>query len=162
MFDYVHKKQNQDMTSVGGFLLALQGVLRLKRQALCWIGLPCHSFTWMCSSQHKRSESLPLGATHLPFVASGNLLAARSVLLALICSVRGVYYFIEQPAGSLLDHYPYVSWLFQLGDGLQPSMVRWQPVYSWINVILRFRPMSGLSMFIYPDPNILYNILVWY
>ena len=135
-FDYTHKKQNQDMSSVGGFLVALQGVLRLQRHALCWMGLPCHSFTWMCSSKHMRSQSLPLGATHLSFVANGNLLAARAVLLALICTVRGVYYFIEQPAGSLLDCFPYVSWLRQLGAGLEPCIVRWQLVFSWINVIL--------------------------
>ena len=120
------RKEEQDLTTVTGFLLALQGCLRLQKGGLLWLGCPCCSFSWMSSSKHGRSALTPLGDVTLPFVKTGNILASRSLILALICLCRGVYYFIEQPGGSYLDHFPYLQWMLHLGiPGLQSSCVRW-------------------------------------
>ena len=113
MYDSKNKKQ-QDILSIEGFFLGLLQCLRLRRKGLLWIGCPCHSFTWMCSSKHQRTPATPLGNTNLDFVVQGNKVAARSILLALICMARGGFYFLEQPAGSALDVYPYMTFLCSL------------------------------------------------
>ena len=128
MYDSKNKKQ-QDILSIEGFFLGLLQCLRLRRKGLLWIGCPCHSFTWMCSSKHQRTPATPLGNTNLDFVVQGNKVAARSILLALICMARGGFYFLEQPAGSALDVYPYMTFLMQLASpGLSCSIPRWYHV----------------------------------
>ena len=122
----IARKTDQDIASVGGFLLAIQGCLRVQKGGLCWLACPCSSYSWMSSSRHGRSPLTPLGDISLPFVKLGNLFGSRSLLLMLICLCRGVYYFIEQPAGSYLDHFPYLKWVLQLTTpGLESSVVRW-------------------------------------
>ena len=127
-FDF-SRKPEQNIRSVPGFLKALQGCLRIQRDGLLFNGCPCTSFSWMASSGHSRSELQPFGDLSRAFAREGNEIAARSIILVVVCLVRAVFYFIEQPQGSTMDYFPYVAWLMRLKlPGLPiPTVTRWCP-----------------------------------
>ena len=53
-----------------------------------------------------RSPLVPEGNEQYAFVREGSLLGCRVVLLCLLLAMRGVRFFIEQPAQSCLDDQP--------------------------------------------------------
>ena len=53
-----------------------------------------------------RSPLVPEGNEQYTFVREGSLLGCRVVLLCLLLAMRGVRFFIEQPAQSCLDEQP--------------------------------------------------------
>ena len=48
----------------------------------------------------------PLGNTEIPFVALGNTLISRCVLLCFLASARGVRWVVEQPSSSTMSDHP--------------------------------------------------------
>lgn len=48
----------------------------------------------------------PLGNTKIPFVALGNTLISRCVLLCYLASARGVRWVVEQPSSSSMPDHP--------------------------------------------------------
>ena len=88
---------HQDIRTVEGLLLALGQVLRLQRAGLLWLGIPCSSFSWMSSSAHRRHEDEDggMGDDTYEFVREGNLIATRSLLLALVAMSRGALWFLD-------------------------------------------------------------------
>ena len=122
-YDMVTRHPEQDFDSTLGLLLAIQHVLRVEKTGLLWLGIPCSSFGFMASSQHRRRSYRPLGDVALSWVQQGNRLSARSILLALLALVRGVFYFAEQPGQSTLVYFPYLTYLLGL-DILGCAMTR--------------------------------------
>ena len=53
-----------------------------------------------------RSPLVPEGNEQYAFVREGSLLGCRVVLLCLLLAMRGVRFFVEQPAQSCLDEQP--------------------------------------------------------
>lgn len=63
-----------------------------------------------------RSPSNPLGRRDSECVRNGNLLAARTLLLLLVCAAKGVWFVLEQPSSSIMERLP----LFQRFLHLKP------------------------------------------
>ena len=101
----------QNLGLILGFLNAVRLILRLKPRGLAWFGVPCNSFSYMPSSQHRRSWTTPYGNFAMPFVHQGNDTCTRSCLLILIGIVREVCFFIENPLGSTIHTWPYLNFL---------------------------------------------------
>ena len=53
-----------------------------------------------------RTPFNPMGNSHFGFVASGNLLCSRVVLLIYTCELLGLRYLVEQPGSSFLGNMP--------------------------------------------------------
>ena len=104
------RNADEDLSSIPGFLLAIQRVLRIRRGGLLWLGVPCGSFCWMAKATHQRSSENPLGRQDLASVELGNLLSCRAILLVMIAISRGVFWFIEQPSLSALEFFPYLEY----------------------------------------------------
>ena len=123
------RRDDEDLGSIPGFLLAIQKVLRVRRGGLLWLGVPCSSFCWMAKSRHQRSIDCPLGRQDSESVRLGNLLCCRAVLLLLIAASRGVYWLLEQPALSALEFFPYLDYARRLKilncRFMDSGMVRW-------------------------------------
>ena len=64
-------------------------------------------------SKTRRSMGRPLGDDQVLSVKQGNLLTVRTLVLALVCSAKGVYWILEQPSGSLLEEHPLFQWLIR-------------------------------------------------
>ena len=96
---------------------------------MLWCGVPCKSFSWMSSSIHNRDEQCPFGSCEKEFVSEGNRLTCRSLILCAICLVRACFWFIEQPGGSTMVHFPYLLFMMELGSKLgvilDTTSVRW-------------------------------------
>jgi len=95
-----------DLTTTSGFLLALNEVRRIARGGLLWLGLCCNSFSKMSRGTHGRDFWRPLGNCGYGFVAVGNLLACRCILLIYVAVSRGLKFILEQPDGSSLPLHP--------------------------------------------------------
>ena len=91
-----------------GMLKAVQLCLQLKEDALCTAGIPCCSFVFLNSGTAQRTPEAPLGREDLEYIQKANTIAARTCLLWLLCTVRYVYFFIEQPQSSRLFIFPYL------------------------------------------------------
>ena len=104
----VYRKQILFPMLRSGMLKAVQLCLQLKEDALCTAGVPCHSFVYLNSGTAQRSDARPFGREELPYIDRANCIATRTMLLWLLCTVRYVYFFVEQPTSSRLYTLPYV------------------------------------------------------
>lgn len=124
-FDYMREPILQNMEGTLGFLNALRMNLRVKRRGLIMLGLPCNSHSFMSSSVHRRSEELPYGDETTSLVVMGNLLAYRSTLIILLCIVRSVAWFLENPGGSKCLLLPAFAKLLELRGLLGSATCNW-------------------------------------
>ena len=70
------------------------------------MGTVCTSFNFMNSGTHQRSIAFPLGWHHYPYMELGNVLAARSAVLALLAWAMGGFPVLEQPLRSMMTALP--------------------------------------------------------
>ena len=103
-----------DLTSSMGLVAAVVCILGMRCGALCHLATVCTSFTCVNSGTHKRSISFPLGwRWDLNYIQLGNVLAARSAVLALLTWGWGGFPTLEQPLRSLMTALP--SWQSVIG-----------------------------------------------
>ena len=88
--------------------VVMRYVLRCKPSGLIHFGLPCDSFIWISKSGHKRSGQNPYGNTTRQGVRRGNILLCRSMLLAILATVRRCFWFLENPGSSFVPQMPEV------------------------------------------------------
>lgn len=67
-------------------------------------------------SRHTSGRSVlnPLGNDHFEFVAKGNSLLAKSVLLFLVSAAVTAMSVLEQPCGSIVQSMPRFQWLLSV------------------------------------------------
>ena len=92
-----------------GMLKATQLCLQLKEDGICTAGIPCFSFVFLNAGTAQRTLENPLGREELEYIQKSNTITARACLLWLLCTVRYVYFFIEQPQSSRLFIFPYLE-----------------------------------------------------
>ncbi len=98
-----------DVLVPAGFLLLLEGVLRLRPGGLLWAAPPCS--TWVVASRYSTGRSChPWGNPKSHYVQSQNALVCRLLLLSALAHSRGCVFTWEQPSGS--------------------SMLRWEPLLA--------------------------------
>ena len=64
----------------------------------------------------KRSPSRPLGETSYPSVSLGNLLLCRTLILLCVAQALKVFWVLEQPKGSLMQHHPQFEEIMRMVD----------------------------------------------
>ena len=101
-----HNQSNSIVRS--GMLKAVQLCLQVRPDGLTTAGVPCHSFVWVNSGTAQRTHDSPFGREDLDYIAGANTIATRTCLLWMLCTVRSVYFFTEQPSSSKLFNLPYV------------------------------------------------------
>jgi hypothetical protein len=124
-FDLSQDPVLQDVTLMFGFLQALAYVLRVQVRGLAWLALPCNSFTFISSSQHRRTWDLPYGCLQFGWVWMGNCICARTCILVLVALARSATFFIENPLRSAVHVWPFVNFL--MGNSwLSTRRTSWQ------------------------------------
>ena len=127
--DYLQDGCAYDLLGNAGFLFAIRQILRVKEGGLVYWGLPCDSFSFMASSVHQRTVDNPFGSQHHRFVVAGNVLATRMSCLILLCIVRRVRFFIEQPDRSAAFVFPYIMHIMSFPQLLATQRVFWCGTY---------------------------------
>ena len=127
-----------------GFLKALQKVLRLDKGGLLFVGLPCSSYIFMSSSQHRRSPEHPGGNDNLEWVAQANTLCCRTMLLVAVAIARQCCWMIEQPSSSMAIYDPYVKFILSINDS-DLNIFHQQAFWLWPRLSL-FWHTSTVSM----------------
>ena len=105
-FDIVDDNYRMDILSPLGFLHAVKFALKLRRGAQCVLAPVCSSWVWLNRGTSGRSELTPLGNETVPSVRFANLVVSRVALLLYILSSKCVFWILEQPVSSLMEHYP--------------------------------------------------------
>ncbi|CAL1170066.1 unnamed protein product [Cladocopium goreaui] len=104
---------SMDFSTLLGFLVACQYVLRVKANGLLWGGLPCSLHVWISRGTSGKSRDNPRGICNGVFkhdcVRIANLVAARYAMVVLVCLVRQVMWVTEQPASSVAPFLPYLE-----------------------------------------------------
>lgn len=112
-YDVNLNSQDMDFTSVLGFCVAVQYVLRMRPGSLLWSGLPCSLHIWISRGTHHKSRANPRGVVPgknmYKCVELANLIACRFGLIALLCLVRQIWWNTEQPGGSVAQWLPYLQ-----------------------------------------------------
>ena len=134
--DVTINPQQHNLLSTEGFLHAVKGVLRLRRNSLLWGGLPCSTWVWINRGTSQRSRSNPLGNRSIPSVASANELVSRFSLLVLLAVARGAAWLVEQPSTSLLPLHPRIANVLQLGPELSLFECCKISLLSWASYIV--------------------------
>ena len=124
-FDINREPVLENMESTMGFLNALRIASRVRQRGLAMLGLPCNSHSFMSSSIHMRSTSMPFGNEERSLVVYGNLLAYRTTLVILLCIVKGVAWFLENPGGSKCLLLPAFAKLLELRGLLGSTTWNW-------------------------------------
>jgi hypothetical protein len=63
-----------------------------------------------------RSQSRPLGREEFQSVANGNILCARTLVILWICAALQIWWILEQPQGSFMEHHPCFQQVLALLD----------------------------------------------
>ena len=66
----------------------------------------CSSWVWMNRHTSGRSIERPLGNVCRGYIKNANRMVSRVALLCLLLTAKGVFWILEQPKGSLLEHHP--------------------------------------------------------
>lgn len=101
-----------DVTAEAGFFALLDLALRLAPGGLIMGGPPCSLFVFLSSSVHRRGVGHELGDASRVQVRLANLVVENTMVLLEVVSPRGVWFVLEQPAGSWMFKLPRVQETF--------------------------------------------------
>ena len=94
-----------DMLLPLGLMMAVRMVLSIVPGGVLWLAPPCSSWAWLPRHATGRAKAVEGDVTQASIVAQ-NALAERVAFLLRLCAKRGVHWIVEQPASSVLWHYP--------------------------------------------------------
>ena len=123
---------NMDLCSARGFVYAVWLVLATQCQGLNWFATVCSSWVWMSRATTRRSRQDIYGRVDLPSCHAGNIQTARSALLMLLCACRHVWWALEQPATSLMEHHPAMKHLKRLASTVGGHFFAWSKVQTYM------------------------------
>ena len=127
-----------------GMIASIRTLLKIREGGLVTAGIPCSSYVFIDRFTSQRSREAPLGDETKPHVASANTwlvsiwvhqsctsryvfmrmlslrIACRTAMLFLLAAARHIYFFVEQPASSLLELDPYFAFVFRTLGALFP------------------------------------------
>ena len=115
---------SEDLLSSWGFLSAVRCVLAIRTGGLLWMAPVCSSFVFMNSSKCKRKVGNWMGDMNYKPVAEGNLHATVAAFLYALAHLRGVLPVIENPAGSVIFHYPMLELVLSCWSGAKAICCR--------------------------------------
>jgi hypothetical protein len=113
---------SEDLSTVQGFKKALTIVLRIKMGGILGMAPDCRSWIFPNSSNTKRKINNLAGDLSYDAVVLGNLLANIAIFLMPIALSRGVHFFLENPASSLLFRFAQ--------DDDTPDPQQWQALHG--------------------------------
>ena len=118
-----------DILSAAGLAIAVRIALSVMPGGLVWFGVPCSTFVWMARGHTKRSRQNPLGDVTRGDVHRANRIARTVAVLCRLLSERGVFFVMEQPAGSVLWQMPSMR---LAARRLRVRGLRWSRRFVWL------------------------------
>ncbi|CAK9107353.1 unnamed protein product [Durusdinium trenchii] len=107
-FDYSNK--HMDFLNVSGFLLAIYVLMNMAPRGLTLWAPVCGSWGLPCRHTSGRSIINIAGNTCYQFVRDGNLMISRLTLGLLLVTALNLFWLLEQPSQSLLQHHKRYEW----------------------------------------------------
>ncbi len=104
----VRSSRTHDVLTPEGVHLLLLQVLRLRRGGVLWCAPPCSSWIFMSRGSTGRTPDEPWGNVASKYILAQDALVERLVLALEICTLRGAWWIIEQPANAIMWLYPAV------------------------------------------------------
>ncbi len=104
----------ENMLTELGYNYAVELALRVEPGGAALLAPVCSSWVFMNQGTAGRNIANPLGNVWSSTVRSANCLVARTVLLCMLLTCRGVFWVLEQPNGSLMQHHPYFQWMLSM------------------------------------------------
>ncbi|CAE7441062.1 unnamed protein product [Symbiodinium necroappetens] len=95
-----------DILSSSGFANAMFQICNLKPGSGCLSAPVCSSWVFMSRGSTCRTKARPLGRCDSEGVQNGNIMTARVLILMLLASAKGIFWLLEQPASSIMEHHP--------------------------------------------------------
>lgn len=114
--DVAHDPTNMDMLTSSGFVAACYHATCIRPGGGLLAAPVCSSFVFMNSGTSGRSQSRPLGREEFQSVANGNILCARTLVILWICAALQIWWIVEQPQGSFMEHHPCFQHVLALLD----------------------------------------------
>ena len=109
----VRVSQHHDVLSPVGLVLLLQQVLRMGPGSVLWCAPPCSTWVFMSRGTTKRSKLKPEGDVANDYILAQDALVERLVLVLEVAMAVGAWWIVEQPANTLMWHYPAFQELLQ-------------------------------------------------
>ena len=94
----------RDMLSPHGMVFAIMLACCTIPGGFAWFAPVCSSWIWMCTSVTGRCAGFPMGRSWVPQVSDGNVMYARTLLLARHFDAFGCVAMLEQPALSVMQY----------------------------------------------------------
>ena len=130
-FDHNRHHQHEDILTAEGLLTGLR-LARNTASGLTTWATKCSSWIFLCRSKSGRSSNDPLGDSSRQWVADGNTMAARNVLLMALCSCMMTSWMHEHPKSSCLGATKFVSWLKVALTVSLPDITSWTEAFTWM------------------------------
>ena len=111
-----------DLLTPMGLVLAVRVACSIRPGGCMWLAPPCSSWVWLTRHSSGREICIEGDVTSSAIVAQ-NALAERVAFLLALCSSRGVYWIVEQPASSVLWNYPAIRQRLQEDGLMHPTVL---------------------------------------
>ena len=125
----INLETSHDMLSSTGIAVAVRIALSVIPGGVVWFGVPCSTFVWIARGHTRRCRDNPLGDVARTDVRRANRIASTVAMLRRVLSRRGVFFVMEQPAGSILWRMPCMR---LVARRLRVKGQKWSRRFVWL------------------------------
>ena len=101
----LESSSSQNILSDIGFAILLTWLLDIVSGGVFWCGVVCSTWVFMSRGHTLRTRDNPKGDIRRSDVRMANIMADRSAFMCELCSLRNVFWVVEQPSSSIFFHY---------------------------------------------------------
>ncbi len=124
-FEILSGTKHEDCLQEEGVQHFLTQLASVAANGLVWFSPPGCSWICFTRSKSKRSKTNPAGSSTDAWTLHHNQIADFVALALEACTARGLYFVLEQPAGSLLFDYEPISRALRMCQAGQVSVSLW-------------------------------------
>ncbi|CAK9096088.1 Uncharacterized protein SCF082_LOCUS45127 [Durusdinium trenchii] len=106
--------ENHDILSDQGFSNMIFQILNLKPGSGHFTAPVCSTWVFMSRGSTGRRKDNPLGSEHYDSVNQANIMVGRVCVLLLLAAAKSIFWILEQPINSLMEHHPIFQALMKL------------------------------------------------
>ena len=105
-----------DICSATGYLMMISLLMRVAPGGFHMTAPVCSTYTWINRASSGRTANCPLGDDRKHRIAFANLMVTRTILALVLCTARGLFWILEQPALSIMQSHPAFKLLRRIAE----------------------------------------------